>query len=315
MATPLCGCGRYSIGACQRCGIPLCGLHGVGHARLVCSDCVLLEKEWARRSAEERRASARNDGRASTDPIPTSDRGPLWPQIVSDANRRSRPDVVGLQWEEEGTWRGRYVVSDQFDLRTIIGTVGKKVGPPIHRAGGSLNFFRERVPVSVYGDIPTCTLDRFDDHGELIQLDIIALADLMVRLNTRQSDVSHLCWHSPRSDPPQTDRPRIIPLALQSRSIVDAVVAECLDHGFKDWVGLTWDCGNEKMQVARELLMLHGPVHQRTLQKRRVVKTYDQVGRVVNCRLEPESSLHKLLTTIASSGDSKSSSFRWELRT
>lgn len=38
-ATPLCACGRYSIGRCQDCSQPLCGLHGSGRDVFLCADC------------------------------------------------------------------------------------------------------------------------------------------------------------------------------------------------------------------------------------------------------------------------------------
>jgi hypothetical protein len=49
--TPLCTCGRESIGQCKDCGAPLCGLHGTESGEFLCGTC--QEDRQARKFARE----------------------------------------------------------------------------------------------------------------------------------------------------------------------------------------------------------------------------------------------------------------------
>jgi hypothetical protein len=47
--TPLCACGRYSIGRCSDCARPLCGEHGTANSPFLCDECVTRRATAARR--------------------------------------------------------------------------------------------------------------------------------------------------------------------------------------------------------------------------------------------------------------------------
>lgn len=54
--TPLCFCGRESIGTCQGCEQRLCGLHGSGDSAFLCAECTRQREaeRFTREAAEER---------------------------------------------------------------------------------------------------------------------------------------------------------------------------------------------------------------------------------------------------------------------
>jgi hypothetical protein len=53
-------CGRYSVGKCQDCGRPLCGLHGTRRGHFLCEDCVHSRtQEQQRRQADQEEAGKR----------------------------------------------------------------------------------------------------------------------------------------------------------------------------------------------------------------------------------------------------------------
>jgi hypothetical protein len=54
-ATPVCACGRYSIGKCLDCGKPVCGLHAPTNGPMICRE------DAARRQAAARSASVMPD--------------------------------------------------------------------------------------------------------------------------------------------------------------------------------------------------------------------------------------------------------------
>jgi hypothetical protein len=108
--TPVCACGRYSIGRCQDCSQPLCGVHGSGRDVFLCDDCIGRRSDAARADRQDLTLDAELSA------------------VGSKARKREKAKRVGERAVDEALR-----AQDRRMKEVVVGFLGKVAGLPPER--------------------------------------------------------------------------------------------------------------------------------------------------------------------------------------
>jgi hypothetical protein len=206
-----------------------------------------------------------------------------WDAALADAESRNRPDLVGLSWRE-GTSQtsARMTIVTHLVTYGVVGRRERKVGPPIHREGGVVCFYRRRVYDSIMGDVPKWVVEIRVGSGALSGILVLGEEELRER-----ASASSFAWSpSPAAHGMATGRPgetaRVSLRPDSQESVLDQLCEfrERLSDNSTNLVGLAWTTsGGDRVEVLRdELLDDHGSFY--TKQRRNwVVAVTDGQGR------------------------------------
>jgi hypothetical protein len=204
-----------------------------------------------------------------------------WDAVLSDAASRGREDLVGLSWREgKPDTAHTFAVIDHLMMYKVIGHTERKVGPPVHRTGGVVCFYRRRVYDNIMGDVPVWIVKIDAVSGATVGVLVLTEEELRQRRSA-----ASFAW-SPREHGLTTE-PADVSARVQVRADAPApaldqlwAFRERLGDNSTHMTGLTWTAEDVRVEVMHDVLVMdHGSFHPKQL-RRWVVAVSDGQGRI-----------------------------------